>query len=293
MNSIQLEYFLSVAKTGSFTRAAEKLFLSQPALSKQIRQLEEELGTILLIRMHSGLRLTPEGKELLVQAEEIVRRIKNIPAEMDVMHHTVSGELNIACGTLLTRRIMPDLLKRLLLKYPKICPHIRELTVHEQAKKLLDGTIDIGISNMLYTDKRLSYHPIFTSDFVLIRSVHSALAKKKRLTKLDVAKEKLICYLPDSLLFEAVQNILDPHPLNVFMDSQSSATIIELVKENFGIGFVPDYLIEPEHRNGIIVGGFDSGIKITVSYHYHPERLLSPQTRAFIDIIREKFFMEE
>ena len=61
MNSIQLEYFLCIAQTGSFTKASHKLFLTQPALSKQIRLLEEELGTLLFIRRPHGIRLTPEG----------------------------------------------------------------------------------------------------------------------------------------------------------------------------------------------------------------------------------------
>ena len=96
MNSIQLEYFLNVAKCGSFTVAAKKLFVSQPALSKQVRQLEEELGTLLFVRLPNGVNLTPEGKKLLEQSEDIVRRIKNIPSVLNDLHHTVSGEIGRA-----------------------------------------------------------------------------------------------------------------------------------------------------------------------------------------------------
>ncbi|MBO7327780.1 MAG: LysR family transcriptional regulator, partial [Lentisphaeria bacterium] len=175
MNSIQLEYFLNVAKAGSFTLAAKKLFISQPALSKQIKLLEEELGCILMLRSADGIHLTPEGKKLLQRAEDITGKIKSIPQEMNQLHHTVAGELNIVCGTLLTRKIMPGLLKRLLQKYPEICPRIRENPVREHADLLRNSSADIGIGNIYNCDKHLAIHPLFSSDLVLIRSVNSDL----------------------------------------------------------------------------------------------------------------------
>lgn len=292
MNSIQLEYFLNVAKCGSFTVAAKKLFISQPALSKQVRLLEEELGTLLFIRLPNGVNLTPEGKKLLEQSEDIIRRIKNIPSILNDLHHTVSGELNIVCGSFLSRKLMPDLLKRLLALYPGICPRIREMRTTLQPGLLLNGSADIGIGSTFQNEKRLSCHPIFQSDFVLIRSSRSKTAAGKRFSKRELSALPLITYPKGTILYEAVKKTLHPYPLNVFMDSQSSETIIELVKENFGIAFVPDYLIEPEKRSGILIGGFDSDVKLTVSYHYFPERPLTPQAKAFIAVIHEKFGIE-
>lgn len=293
MNSIQLEYFLNIARSGSFTAAARNLHLTQPALSKQIRLLEEELGSLLFIRRPHGIRLTPEGRKLQEEADEIIRRIRNIPAEISELHHTVSGDLNIVCTNFLSRTIMPDLLKRLLEKYPGICPRIRETTARQQPEMLLNGSVDIGLGNLYHLGKHLSCHPIFKSELVLIRSVHSPLAKKKKLTRQDIAGQKLICYPQSSIIYDMVSQIFQPNPPNVFMESQSSATIIELVKENFGIAFVPDYLIEPERRAGIIIGGFHSGMEMTITYHYNPDRALTPQTKAFIEVIRSKFNLQE
>ena len=283
MNSVQLEYFLRIAQTGSFTKAARSLHLTQPALSKQIQLLEEELGSLLFIRHSHGVHLTPEGRKLQTEALEIIRRIRNIPSEINNFRNTISGDLNIVCTLVLSRTIMPGLLKRLLEKYPGICPRIRETPAREQPELLMNGSADIGLGNIYSLGK---------SDLVLIRSMRSPLAKKKKLSLEDIAGEKLICYPRTSLMYDMVSRILQPHPLNVFMESQSSTTIIELVKENFGIAFVPDYLIEPEKRPGIIVGGFRSGLEITVTYHYDPERSLTPQAKAFIEIIRERFNLE-
>ena len=292
MNSIQLEYFLRIAQTGSFTKAARSLHLTQPALSKQIQLLEEELGSLLFIRHSHGVHLTPEGRKLQTEALEIIRRIRNIPSEINNFRNTISGDLNIVCTPVLSRTIIPELLKRLLEKYPGICPRIRETPAREQPELLMNGSADIGLGNIFHLGTQLACHPIFKSDLVLIRSMRSPLAKKRKLSLEDIAGEKLICYPRTSLMYDMVSRILQPHPLNVFMESQSSTTIIELVRENFGIAFVPDYLIEPEKRPGIIVGGFQSGMEITVSYHYDPERSLTPQAKAFIEIIRERFNLE-
>lgn len=293
MNSIQLEYFLSIARTGSFTAASKALYLTQPALSKQIRLLEEELGTLLFIRRPHGIRLTPEGRRLLEEADEIIRRIRNIPSEISDLHHTVSGDLNLVCTNFLSRTTMPGLLKRLLEKYPGICPRIRETYARQHPEMLLNGTADIGLGCIHNLGRQLACFPIFKSELVLIRSVHSPLASKKKLSRKDIAGQKMICYPQNTIMHEMISQIMQPYGLNVFMESQSSATIIELVKENFGLGFVPDYLIEPERRSGIIIGGFHSGMEMTITYHYSPDRPLTPPAKAFIEVIREKFNLQD
>lgn len=289
MNSIQLEYFLRVAQSGSFTAAARKLYISQPALSKQILALEEELETSLFLRLPHGVKLTPEGKKLMGRAEEISRIIKNIPAELHDLEHKISGELNIVCGNYLSRQIMPDLLKRLLQRYPGICPRIRETDSGKQASMLLNGMADIGIGIRNPANTRLLHHTIFHSNFVLIRSASSELASKKTISKEEIAHHPLVCYPQGSIFYAAVCRILQPYTPNIFMDTSYSTTIIELVRNNFGLAFVPEYLIEPDKRSGILIGGYETGEQIELCYHYSSERPLTPQAKAFIEVICEKF----
>lgn len=292
MNSIQLEYFTAVARAGGFSAAARKLCLTQPALSRQIRLLEEELGVSLFLRQSHGIHLTKEGARLLARAEEITRKIRNLPSELRDMRRAVSGELNIVSGYFISRKIMPDLLKLLLVRYPGIRPRIREISHAEQVEAILSGAADIGIGSFLRPNERLSCHPIFKSDLVLIRSSRSDLAGRKHLTKRQIASRDLICHPQGSLMYSLVRRILHPYAPRIFMDSASSSTIIELVRENFGLAFVPDYLITPEQRSGIIIGGFETGEQLTLGYHYDPGRPPSPQTQAFIGIIREKFGLD-
>ena len=205
------------------------------------------------------------------------------------MRRTVTGEVNIVSGFFFSRKIMPDLLKLFLLRYPGIRPRIREVSHAEQAEAILSGAADIGIGSFLRPHERLSSHPIFKSDLVLIRSARSDLANRKHLTKRQIASRNLICHPQGTLMHSLVRRILHPYAPSIFMDSSSSSTIIELVRENFGMAFVPDYLIAPEQRSGIIVGGFETGEQLTVGYYIDPGRSPSPQVQAFIAVIREKF----
>ena len=292
MNSMQLEYFLAVARCGGFTAAARKLYVSQPALSKQLRLLEEELGVRLLVRRPRGVSLTPEGRKLLVRAGEVSRIIRDIPAELAESCGEVAGELDIACSQYLSHHFMPDLLKLLLRRYPGIRPRIRETSSELQETVLRDGRADIGIGTFLRPGT-LPRHPIFHSDIVLVRSVRSDLAGKKRVTKKEIAERHLVCHPQGTDMYDAVCRILSPHRPRIFMESCSSVTIIELVRQDFGLALVPEYLIEPDRRDGIIVGGFDSGERLTVCYHCDPDRPLTPQARAFVGVIREKFALDE
>ena len=291
MNSKQLEYFLAVAQCGGFTAAARRLHISQPALSTQLHLLEEELGAPLLIRRPHGVILTPEGRKLAEKALEVSRIIRDIPAEVTDIQHDVSGDLNIACGPYFAGHFMPDLLKRLLARYPGIRPRIREADTNMREAMFRDGTADIGIGAADRSRSR-DFHPIFDSDIVLIRSVHSDLAGKKHVTKKDIAERRLICYSQDSVMYDVVCRILAPYRPNIFMDSRHSVTIIDLVREDFGLALVPDYLIDRDRRSGLIVGGFDSGERLSFGYCCAPGRPLTPPTRAFIDVIREKFALD-
>ena len=290
MNSRQLEYFFAVAQSGSFTTASQRLHISQPALSKQLHLLEDELGAPLLIRRPHGICLTPEGRKLMSQAAEVSRIIRGIPSAIKDIQHDVSGDLNIACSPNLGHFIT-DLLKRVLSRYPGIRPRIREADTCMHDAMFHNGTADIGIGVDLPSRSR-DFHLIFNSNIVLIRSVRSDLARKKRVSKKEIAERRLICYSPDTLMYDVVCRILAPYRPNVFMDSRHSVTIIDLVRKNFGLALVPNFLIDQERRSGLVVGGFDSGERISFGYCCASGRPLTPQTRAFIDVIREKFALD-
>ena len=194
MNFIQLEYFRRVVESGSVTQASKALFITQPAVSKQIRLLEEELGCELFIRRANHLVLTREGDFLYEHAKNIVTRINDLPSEMSSFLHRVSGKLTIGCGPHTSRTIMPDLIADLIRKYPAIQPVMFEKDWSESTEDLLTGKLDIVVGVTPHRSEKIAFTRLFKSRMVLIYSRKSPLAKEKKITPELLEAVDYVCW---------------------------------------------------------------------------------------------------
>lgn len=139
-----LRYFIVVAKELSFSRAADELYISQPALSRQIKNLEDELGVTLFLRQPSGLVLTEAGSFFLDQAKDILRRSHDVVQNIQVRFNHKSESLTIGYFTVLLQSFLGEVLSRVSLTYPNMTLNMREMVPAEQAKALRNGEIDIA-----------------------------------------------------------------------------------------------------------------------------------------------------
>jgi DNA-binding transcriptional LysR family regulator len=138
-----LRYFMAVAETGNLSRAAEKLFIAQPPLSVQVRQLEDEMGTPLFIRHPKGVRLTAAGEALVPEARHLLDRaaqLKTLVQGAGIGGHLTLGYVPSASST-----VLPELLDRLRGETPALNVELREMISSEQAEALVAGHIDAGI----------------------------------------------------------------------------------------------------------------------------------------------------
>lgn len=139
-----LRYFVAVAETGSLSQAALKLFVAQPPLSVQIRQLENQLGEALFVRHPKGIRLTAAGRALLPEARFLLDRAERL---QDVVSTTgVTDNLSIGFVPSASSTILPDLLRQLKRHLPKLNLELREMISTEQLEALVAGHIDLGIT---------------------------------------------------------------------------------------------------------------------------------------------------
>lgn len=141
-----LRYFTAVAETGSLSRAAEKLFIAQPPLSLQIRQLEEELGVALFTRHPKGVRLTPAGEALLPEARALLERAGQLA---DIVRSPSRGAaLSVSIGFVpsASSTVIPELVRRLRKSHPDLDIRVREMISDEQNEALAAGQIDVGIA---------------------------------------------------------------------------------------------------------------------------------------------------
>ena len=293
MNFIQLEYFRKVVESGSVTQASKDLFITQPAVSKQIRLLEEELGCELFIRRANRLVLTREGDFLYEHAKNIVTRINDLPSEMSSFLHRVSGKLTIGCGPHTSRTIMPDLIAELLRKYPAIQPVMFEKDWSESTEDLLTGKLDIVVGVTTHRSEKIIFTRLFKSRMVLIYSRKSPLAKEKEITPQLLEKQPCITYTDESILKSYLRTLpcLARSPL--FLQTRYSETIITYVQKNMGYGIIPEYVLDNFSKEDIVTGSFHTGIEIDIGFQLDASRSIPPPVRALIELMKTRYHVKE
>ncbi len=140
-----LKYFLTVAREGSITGAANSLHLTQPTLSRQIQELEKELNQKLLIRGKYKVTLTPEGMILRKRAQEIIDMVEKTEAEFQSISDTVSGDIYIGCGETDSMKYIAEIIKNIQKDYPDIKFHIYSGNAEDVTEKLDKGLLDFGL----------------------------------------------------------------------------------------------------------------------------------------------------
>jgi len=192
MDFDQLITFLEVAKQGSFSRAGEKVFRSQSAVSAQIRQLEQEYGDRLLDRSGKSVKLTPAGQVLFEYAE----RLKSLRDEslMAVADHgrTPRGTLLIGANEATCLYVLPDVFAEYCRLYPGVQISIYRNFTYKIVEKLENGAIDVGIVTLPIKSPSLKIQPIFRDKLMLMVSPQNALAKHKVVPVSEIAKHPLL-----------------------------------------------------------------------------------------------------
>lgn len=173
MNTVNLELyriFLAVVQEGSFTAAARRLFISQPAVSQSIQQLEKQLGSILFIRSVKGVRLSNEGEVLFRHVDAALALLESGEQKLDKMRHLEMGELRVGASDTLTRYFLLPLLKEFTQQHPEISLSVRNGTTTELSSYLRQGKIDLAFVSLPFDggdmelQPCLSIHDIFVAN---------------------------------------------------------------------------------------------------------------------------------
>lgn len=164
----QLRYFLTVAEEGHFTRAAERLYISQPALSQQIRQLESELGAVLIDRAGRRVRLTEAGAIVARHARRALRELDAAQTALDELAGLQRGSLSIGVVQTVNAYLLPYVVATFASTYPGIRLHIEERSAGEIERGLLDGWLQIGIGFVPAAADEIEAEPLFDEELMVI-----------------------------------------------------------------------------------------------------------------------------
>ena len=189
-----LRYFLAIAREGSITNAARFLHITQPTLSRQIQDLEEELGQKLFTRGSRNMTLTPEGMILRKRAEEIISMVDKTEAEFNSMENVVSGDIYIGGGETEAIKLVAQIAYELRASYPGIHYHLYSGNSEDVTERLDKGLLDFGILIQPADISKYDYIDIPARDIwgVVLRR-DSPLAEKEVIRKEDLLGVPLIC----------------------------------------------------------------------------------------------------
>ncbi len=246
----QLRAFCTVARTGKMTDAADELFVSQSAISLQIKALEEEMDVVLFERRGPRIQLTPHGRKLLDMTRPLIEGIDGLGErfDKDVRGNLESGKLVIAAGESTIMYIMPSLLTHFHNQYPKIRVELRNVTGRDGLAMIRGDEVDFAIGSMLDVPSDIAYEPMYSFDPALIMPLGHALAGKKHIQLKDIAPYGLI--LPPRRLttWRMVDRIFQQHgvPFSVVLEVGGWEVIKRYVELDFGISITTGICLRKE-----------------------------------------------
>jgi DNA-binding transcriptional LysR family regulator len=286
----QLRAFCAVARNGKMVAAADELYLSQSAISLQIKALEEELQTVLFERRGPNIQLTPQGVKFLDMAQPLVESIDSINERFkkEVRGSMDSGEVVIAAGESTIIYILPELVARFRERHPGIHVQLRNVTGRDGLDMIRDDQVDFAIGSMLDVPTDISYTPLYSFDPALILPLGHPLAHKPRLELQDISPYGLI--LPPRRLttWRMVDRVFQQAriPYEVVLEVGGWEVIKRYVESGFGISIVTSICLRDGDR--LVARNMSEYFpKRTYGVVKRRGRHLAPPARAFLQEVSE------
>lgn len=290
-----LKYFLTVAEIGNITKAANSMHLTQPTLSRQLQDLERELGQKLFVRGSKSVTLTPEGMVLRRRAQEIMELVEKTENEFFSIKDDVSGDIFIGAGETKTIKLIADVMKTLQKKYQKIKFHIVSGDSEDLSEKLDKGILDFCIFIELFVPDKYNYINLSEKDTwgILLRQ-DDPLAKKESIKVEDIIN------LPILISRQAIKKSFENNPiLDWFGDNFDKMHIAgtynllynaAIMTENeIGYALGLDRLIADTLNSPLTFRPLNPKLQVCVSIAWKKNQVFSKAAKLFLDEMNVKF----
>jgi LysR family transcriptional regulator, regulator for metE and metH len=258
MNQMNLEIrhlklMVAVTEEKSVTKAGQVLHLTQSALSHQLREIEQKLGTPLFLRMNKKMILTPAGERLLHTARQVLDEMKRAEDHISHIAANRQGTLRISTECYTCYHWLPDVMKEFRRKFSGVEVKIEAEATHRPIEALLQGKLDLAIVSGVRPDKHLQYRALFEDEFVAVMAADHPLLSRPYLEARDFANQNLILYVsPDeSTVFEKLLRPAGIMPARVSTVPLTEA-IVEMVKAGLGVSVMARWAVEEQIAAGKI-----------------------------------------
>jgi DNA-binding transcriptional LysR family regulator len=288
MELYSLQVFLTVATERSFSRAAEKLLRTQPAVSLALQRLEQELGERLIDRTGKDLILTDAGRVVL----DYARRFESLRQEMDnslaELKDNSSGRLIIGANESTTLYLLHHI-ERYRELYPKVKVQVRRSFSSKIPNELIDGNLELGVISYDPGDERLKSKVIYIDALTFVVSPRHRLAGRKTVSISELGSENFVAHNVVSPYREVVLREFQSHKVRLTMDVEMPTieAIRWFVQQNLGVAFLPRMCVEQDIAKNVLceVRVKEMHVERKIRLVYATRRALSHAARAFLEVV--------
>jgi DNA-binding transcriptional LysR family regulator len=277
----KVETFLAAAENLSLSEAAKHLHLSQPAVSHQIKVLEQELDVTLFRRSNTGLQLTEAGRLMLPWARRLLHDTSNLREMMSSLNGDIVGELRIACSTTAGKYILPQMAARFCQHYPGIKVRILACGPEQTTIDLLDGEAHIGVVSSEIDDKGLESQEFFRDTITLIVPANHRWAMRKSIEPAEILEEKMIMREETAgtrwvVLTELAKHDISVDDLDIFLELGNAEATVRTVAAGYGISFVSTLATACPLERGNVIDLHVNGMNLQRKVYMVRKRISDP-----------------
>ncbi|TYC51321.1 LysR family transcriptional regulator [Rhodobacterales bacterium] len=283
-----LRYFEALSRYGHFGRAAEACGISQPALSLQIKELEDLLGAPLIERSARQVRMSGLGEELAVRARQILSSVDELGDLARASSGTLTGRLRIGVIPTIAPYMLPTLVKELGARNPELDIRLRETVTQTLIRNLGEGRLDFAVVALPVSETALHEEPLFDEEFMLVRSLKDA---DKPVPNADGLREMRLLLLEEGHCFrDQALSFCSPTTLapRDLMEGSSLSTLVQMVGAGIGVTLIPEMSVATETRSAevSVVRLPAPRPKRTVGMVWRKSSPLAPQLNGIAHMIR-------
>ena len=243
--------FMSVAENLSFSKAANDLNISQPAVTRHIKELEERYKTNLLERRGNKIYLTEAGVKVYNSFKEIAQRYRSLDFEIGQMHNAVSGEFKIGASSTISQYIIPKVIASFHKRYPKINIYLMNGNSFEMERLLLDNQVDIALVENHSSQAGIRYRDFLDDELIVVTGKNSVYSKRTTIGKEDLLKLPIVLREQGSGTLEVIRQIfteqnIDFENLNTLIHLGSTESIKNFLQDFDGLAIVSEKAVQNE-----------------------------------------------
>lgn len=286
MDTVSLQAFLAVAKTGSFSHAAEQLFITQPAVSKRIASLESELDTRLFDRIGRTVSLTEAGRALLPRAQRVIVEIEDSKRAVTNLTGKIEGRLSVGTSHHIGLHRLPPVLRNYTQRYPDVELDLRFMDSEQACAAVLHGDLEVGIVTLpLDPIDNLLMRKIWDDPLSIVIGKTHALSKKRTIRAGQLAEHAAILPARGTYTREVLERAFAPLgiDLHVSLSTNYLETIKMMVDVGLGWSVLPVSMLDKKHYRQIHVAGLK--FERTLGIVQHRERTLSNAAATLIEML--------